>query len=76
LIVINFFSDQSDDKTIENTMVFFYDMLRKKYDKPNKLTPQRELGDFLDPSTEFKIAKAARSFYNCDFKRCYSETTR
>jgi hypothetical protein len=57
-------------------MTFFYDMMRKKYDKPNKLAPPRELADILEPSTEFKIAKAARHFYNSDFKKCYSETTR
>lgn len=71
-----FLLGQSNDKLIESSMVFFYDMTRKKYDKPSKLVPLRDVGEEVEQSTEYKIAKAARYFYNCDFKKCYSETTK
>ena len=65
-----FFSEEREMVT------FLYDMLTKKYDKPNKLAVPSNISNLVKTSTEFRVAKAERHFYNCDYKNCFAETTR
>jgi len=57
-------------------VTFLYDMLTKKYDKPNKMVVPPTVNNLIETSTEFRVAKAERHFYNCDFKNCFKETSR
>jgi hypothetical protein len=51
-------------------------MMTKKYDKPKKLVVPPTISGLIETSTEFRVAKAERHFYNCDYNNCYKLTTR
>lgn len=59
----------------KDLVTFLFDMLTKKYDKPAKMNVPADVNCLLQTSTEFRIAKAERHFYNCDFKNCFKETS-
>ncbi len=64
-------------RTEEKEVVsFLYDMLTKKYDKPSKMIVPPTISSLIETSTEFRVARAERHFYNCDYKSCFKETTR